>query len=234
MVFSTLNSMYVWNQDGDLAYWPIYLTHWTLLALTTYQFFSLVTLILLNENTSELSEIPNYVKAEWALRNVCLGAVPIVVIMYWATVYSPPVNFYPSVNVHLVNLFVLAIDLAISWTPIYSKHFWQPLAYSSMYIIFSIMYDLCGGVNENGGGYIYSVLDWDGNTQLAQQITFVACIILAPVVFLLLATFNCCMDRIGSAIADSHHEKSELIIVSNDKSKSNVGGRVTDIKKDTK
>lgn len=61
---------------------------------------------------------------------------------------------------HAVNSIIMLLDIFISARPCYLLHFYQPLIAVFCYIIFSVIYWVAGGVDNDGNPYIYSILDW--------------------------------------------------------------------------
>lgn len=67
-----------------------------------------------------------------------------------------------------MNSVFVILDLMVSATPIRLLHFYQPIMYLAIYVLFSVIYYLAGGLTYDGSSYIYPVLDWTkpGDTTL--------------------------------------------------------------------
>ena len=82
---------------------------------------------------------------------------------------------HSSINTHLLNSVYVVSSLVFCAKPIRLLHFYQPLVYALMYIIFSVIYHV------SGGGAIYSALDWS-NTGSAALMSALVLFIGVPVV----------------------------------------------------
>lgn len=62
--------------------------------------------------------------------------------------------------IHALNTITSIGDIFVSSRPCRLMHFYQPIAFLILYLIFSIIYWASGGLNPYGFPYIYSILDW--------------------------------------------------------------------------
>ena len=62
---------------------------------------------------------------------------------------------------HGINFLVMAMDVFLSRAPYRMvAHAHHAAAYALGYVAFSVLYFLCGGLNDSGEPYIYPQLDW--------------------------------------------------------------------------
>eukprot|EP00952_Eustigmatos_sp_NYUAD-ZCMA_P005014 21945-Eustigmatos_ZCMA.PRE.1 len=59
---------------------------------------------------------------------------------------------------HAVNTMIVLVDLAVTEPRYHYKHFYIPLAYQLMYLLFSLIYWAAGGRDPEGNPYIYPPL----------------------------------------------------------------------------
>lgn len=61
---------------------------------------------------------------------------------------------------HGSNAVIMLLDLAVARYPLYLKHFWQPLLYVFLYVLFNGLYVAAGGTDSYGNHHIYEVLNY--------------------------------------------------------------------------
>ena len=112
------------------------------------------------------------------MQNIALPCTLLVTLLYWALVFDGTIDNAVDVNTHGVNFVVMYLDMLLNGHPLRLGHVYQPVLYAFIYTIFSLIYDLSGGMDQLGNGYIYSSLDWSANpgqaTAYALGFTFVA------------------------------------------------------------
>ncbi|GBP88031.1 Protein rolling stone [Eumeta japonica] len=93
-----------------------------------------------------------------------------------AVEYAP--NPVLDVAVHAINSVLMLVELAVAAHPSRLAHFYHPLAFGLVYLLFGVIYYLAGGLDPSGNPYIYPVIDWTkpGQTTL---------VVLATALFLL-------------------------------------------------
>ena len=69
------------------------------------------------------------------------------------------------------------MNLAITKRPVRLQHFYQPLAFGSVYGVFSLVYYLAGGCDIYGHRYIYPILDWDQPGKSAVFVLLTVCVV---------------------------------------------------------
>jgi hypothetical protein len=150
----------------------IYLSRWNLFAtmMATVLGAFLVS-------RSDWREIPEKVlKFYWFLANntVCFACV--ISLIYWTMLYEGTEKNLNNYLVHATNSLVLIVDLLIVRHPHRMSHFIYPMACGSLYMLFTIVYPLLGGVDRTGGNFVYSILDWKNKPQMS-TIVGVGCVL---------------------------------------------------------
>ncbi|XP_020292872.1 protein rolling stone-like isoform X2 [Pseudomyrmex gracilis] len=153
-----------------LAYdkWPIYLTNWDM-ALGFVQAFIGGMLVSKRWRLQKISGFdPSSLKWEftervyWFLYVVTTNLAIGVTMCYWFTVYNPEIHQLDPLNimVHVCNSVLVLVDLFVTSIPFRLWNFWWCLSIAILYVIFTAIYYVAGGLDKLGLHYIYKVLDW--------------------------------------------------------------------------
>ena len=128
---------------------------------------------------------PWFVKVMWAIHVVAVAASLPVTVVYWASVFNPENGATAaSIHVHGINLLLVLVDIFVSRIPILLFHFFYPMAYAAVYVIFLAVYWAANGTNELEEPYVYSITDFGGSPIYA-SVTCIALVLLAGVIHLL-------------------------------------------------
>mmetsp|Transcript_9659 Transcript_9659/g.18542 ORF Transcript_9659/g.18542 Transcript_9659/m.18542 type:complete len:305 (-) Transcript_9659:162-1076(-) len=158
------------TKDG--AYWPIYLTHWTLVVLVVYLSFAAMCTWLYGFDEKIEGKTPLLFKVTWVLQNICLSSTMLVFLLYWMLVYTGGPVTVLSCHVHGVNWVMMLIDRFFSEQPAYFMHCYQAQLYALVYFIWSVIQYY--GQVDNGskaGTAIYNATDY-GKDPVTNYITF--------------------------------------------------------------
>ena len=128
---------------------------------------------------------PWFVKVMWAVHVIAVAASLPVTVVFWAAVFDPEDGATAaSVHVHGVNLLLVLIDIFISRIPILILHFFYPMAYAAVYVIFLAVYWAVDGTNERGEPFVYSITDFREHPVNA-SLACIGLVIVAGIVHLL-------------------------------------------------
>jgi hypothetical protein len=161
-------------------YWPVYLTHWTLVAVAAYLAVAALATYRAQQGGGgyggyggggggggggpDDEPLPWFVRASFLLHTIALPASFIVMTLFWTLVYKPGAHVVASTFfVHGVNFVVMAADAFVSSQPYHLAKGVYFFLYCLAYSIFSLVYYKCGGVTVVNGRavpYIYAALDW--------------------------------------------------------------------------
>lgn len=109
----------------------------------------------------------NILKVHWLLSNLSSVISICVSLSYWPS-YNGRDTGLNDVLTHAGNSVILIADTFIHARPPRYGHFIYPLIFGIVYlVIFSIPYQVLGGVNRDFKNYIYPSLDWTNNTKSA-------------------------------------------------------------------
>ncbi|KAL3852765.1 hypothetical protein ACJMK2_016381 [Sinanodonta woodiana] len=198
----------------DGAKWLVYLSNWDfiLIPVTSCWDLSCTVYIAIKRRDivkNECKEMTWYTRIEWVLYNIINTTAIFVTILFWTLL--PPNSQYSSINKHVLNMVFVVLNMCIAAKPIRLLHVYQPMAFISIYAIFSVIFQ------KSGGGAIYEPLDWDN---LGKTSWFVVVLILIVIPFIhsicflifklrqLISKKWC--NRRSTQVADSSHEPREL------------------------
>ena len=171
-----------------MQYYLTKLTSWSALLLLAYLGFALLSTFMAQcskMRDGKGSATPCFVSITWLLQTVNCVIQPMVTLMYFALVHewgAPREDFVTSaanltatsedavkysfaitVVGHGLNTVLTILDLLISRNRRVLGHFVHALVFAGLYLLFTIVYYLAGGTNEDGiSPYIYPALDWRG------------------------------------------------------------------------
>lgn len=106
-------------------------------------------------------------KVHWLLSNLSPAISIGVSLAYWPK-YNERDAGLNDVLTHAGNSVILFVDTFIHARPPRYGHFIYPLSFGFVYLVlFSLPYQLAGGVNRDFKNYIYDRIDWTNNTRTA-------------------------------------------------------------------
>lgn len=160
-VFSFINSIIFSIERNQLLVSLIYLTRWNLLAtaLTSISGAYFVTQYY-NGKLKSTDRMSIGLKVYWFMSMNTVVFAFMISGIYWTMLYDGRVINLNNVLVHMTNSIVLIIDLLIIQHPCRISHFIYPMLCGSIYELFTIIYTFLGGIDKNGGNYVYPILNW--------------------------------------------------------------------------
>lgn len=170
-IFVLILSIYTAEECQQLDFYSIYLTNWNVIlnAASTFLGAIYVTLYYYQKIAFNVDNVPNndsmpkMLRIYWLLSNLSTSVSIAVAIAYWPS-YNGRDAGLNDVLTHAGNPIVLFADTFIHARPPRYGHFIYPLGFGFFYLfIFSVPYQLLGGVNRDFFNYIYAGLDWTNN-----------------------------------------------------------------------
>jgi len=149
------------EQEGNGAWWLIYLTHWTLTVQVVYLVLAAACTWKYGLGQGELTQLPWLYAFTWILQNVLLAGTFLVFLLYWTLVYTGGAVPFLTTQVHGANFIAMLIDRFFTLQPVRFAHFYMPVLYAFTYFIWSII-QLYSGV-DNGdyeGEAVYTATDY--------------------------------------------------------------------------
>lgn len=142
-------SIFVNIRRGDFRFYFIYLTHLNLCATMVATFLGafLVTLHHLEKLKAEKG-MSTAMKFYWALWNQSIEFSCQVSIFYWATIHNGETINLNNVLIHITNSIVLIIDAFVVKHPVKHSNVIFIFLAVIFYVIFTIVYQLLGGLNK--------------------------------------------------------------------------------------
>lgn len=125
-------------------------------------------------------------KAVWLFFTIASVTSVVITITYWSAVYPGVEIDGLIVNQHILSAAFMLIEVIISNIPIRLLHFIYSHVFSSIYVLFTVIYWGAGGTNEKGQHYIYKVLNYEDKAGQAIFTVFFVLIIMQFLVHLFL------------------------------------------------
>eukprot|EP00457_Paulinella_chromatophora_P012266 gb/GEZN01012465.1/.p1 GENE.gb/GEZN01012465.1/~~gb/GEZN01012465.1/.p1 ORF type:complete len:290 (-),score=6.52 gb/GEZN01012465.1/:177-1046(-) len=180
-------------QKGTIEFFPIFLTHWMLIAQLVYLFLATYCsyLVLQAAPTASGEQRPSRIHGKspivtltWFLQGVVETGALVVSVLYYALLFGST-NTARTILVHTISSIIILIDICLSGSPHRLAHVWQPLLLAFLYSLFTLLYALAGGRSDTRDVFIYSVLNWEENPSKAGVYAFGVTFIVCPFFFIL-------------------------------------------------
>ncbi|CAH0592664.1 unnamed protein product [Chrysodeixis includens] len=156
--------------------WFIFMTHWGVMLNTFASGCALfVSVMVVLQGPSDANQgLPWYVKIYWALINISLTIAIFITLFYWILLAGFTDEFDYGIDpvldifVHAINSVFMVVLLLCSRHPMRMLHFYFPLIVGIIYLLFTVIFHVAGGVSPFGESWIYPMLDWSqpGQTSL--------------------------------------------------------------------
>ncbi|XP_041974866.1 protein rolling stone-like [Aricia agestis] len=162
IIIITLSVTFFW---GPREKFLLYMTHWGLVLIFLESLFGIVVCVK-SQTQSKDGGLAWHVRLYWVLYNIAVPVAFLITLFYWAVLRLPgkKMNFAPNpildVMLHGVNSGLMLLELVLSKAPSRLLHVMQPLYFAGIYLLFSVTYYLCGGLDPWGNEFIYPVIDW--------------------------------------------------------------------------
>ena len=153
----------------------------------------------LSQEEDEVDEGTSYAKVEeddnalswpekvlWLLFNIASVTSVVVTITYWSAVYTGAEIGGLMVNQHILGPVFMLMEVIMSNIPIRLLHFIYSHIFSSIYVLFTVIYWGAGGVNKYGQHHIYKLLNYEDNAGEAIFTVFFLLIVLQSLVHMFL------------------------------------------------
>lgn len=138
--------------------------------------------------SDETNEMSKAFKFYWLLSTVSTVVCISLSCIYWPLIYNGRDKGLNDSLTHAGNAIVLFVDsIFINAHPPRFGHFVYPLGFSAVYsYLFSLPYTVLGGTDRDNNNFIYSVIDWAGNTKGAIVFSLATIIFLTFMHFVLM------------------------------------------------
>ncbi|GAB6021151.1 hypothetical protein CHUAL_003782 [Chamberlinius hualienensis] len=202
------------SHKGGFSKWFIYLTNWSfgILVLQTYLLiwpvvrrkpsqtlqYDVSVEVMLNA-TGTVNEIKSFENEEtnnkklgflhklmWICDNIASTMAIGVTVVFWACLFDrqqPP--SLVTIHTHGINAVYVLLDQLFCRRPRHLSHFYQPIIFGVVYVIFSAIYWGSGGTDPHGRHYVYPFLDWEKPLK-SSMFAIIFSVIVAAVIYLLL------------------------------------------------
>ncbi|XP_014777193.1 protein rolling stone [Octopus bimaculoides] len=177
------------------TYWNLYLCSLTFImkAYHAWQFYQKYR----DNKEKRPTDLSTGMKFQWVLYNItCSGGI-IVAILYWLVLYHPgKTTSFLGINTHGVLASIILMDIFITAIPVRLLHAWMSSVYAALFSMFCFFYWQAGGKNTKDKPYIYSVIDFSNNWEMALICIFSLIFFMGP----LLHTFLFCIHLLRRTI----------------------------------
>ncbi|XP_049877632.1 protein rolling stone-like [Pectinophora gossypiella] len=207
-----LTSMVMTGLGMNFGFWFIYLTHWGLFMITlTSGFAFAVSWMAYTRGSIEATfDLPWYVKTYWALYNIGIPLAFFISIYYFTFLtgfedvelaIDPVLDLF----IHAINSVLMLLLLVTSRLPSRPLHFFYPVCFTLVYLIFTVFFYLADGRDPFDNNFIYPTLDWSepGITTVMVVISAVALIVVHLVVVGLALARNALTRRFRQVVVIS-------------------------------
>ncbi|XP_037049501.1 protein rolling stone-like [Bradysia coprophila] len=177
--FVLILSIYTASECKQVDFYLIYLTNWNVMLNALSSLFGAIVITrhynnsntLDMDNERETNRMGKLLETHWFLSTLSPVVSISVSLAYWPS-YDGRDAGLNDVLTHAGNSVILFADTFIHARPPRYGHLIYPLAFGIVYLIlFSLPYQLLGGLNRHYKAYIYPSLDWTNNTTVAIKST---------------------------------------------------------------
>ena len=147
--------------DGVAAWFPIYLSNWTLFienCCLTSAF--VIALWIYMKQPDPASKQPFSTKIAWFLQSTGQSGALFVSVSYWALVHNGQITL-KTLWIHAMNSFVVCVDILSSCYEVRLLHYAYALAFGGIYIVWTVIHhraNIRDGQTPSNR-YIYSAID---------------------------------------------------------------------------
>lgn len=203
-VISIIDIPHLNEPNFSNAKWLIYLTNWgfTMCMIQSILSTAMVTVCYsIAQQDSETSKFQDHkilqlYKVYWVTNIIATDIAFGITIIYWSLLYNASLMSPNATNiiVHVFNSVIMMVELCVAMHPVRLIHFYWPLIFGSIYIIFTIIYYFSGGTGRDNSPAIYPILNWSKG----EMTTVVSLIVCLFVVFLHIVTY--CIYKLRKTI----------------------------------
>ena len=105
---------------------------------------------------------------------------------YWSTLRGVDPVDANNITKHALNSVFMVIDTSLSAIPVRLLHSLYALLYFLIYLVFTVIYWLLGGTNNQGNTYIYKNLDYDDLKPINGGLVVFFLLVVLPVLHLII------------------------------------------------
>lgn len=169
------------------AYWVIYFTNWMIVLSFMGTLFQLLV----------CTDIKVNLKLVWFFSNIIENLHIFITLFYWCLIYP---YFFSHITLrnaskHIIPVVYTLINSIVSNIPKRIFHCYQAIIILAIYVTFSIIYYIMGGLNEYGHIQIYPLLDW--STPIDTLVIFAGVIfIIIPIIHLGLCGIHVLVNKL--------------------------------------
>ena len=139
-----------------------------------------------SEEASEKDALQCHLKFFWFIHVIAATAGLFVTAGYWSVLAGDDPVDANNITKHALNSVFMVIDTCLSSIPVRLLHSLYAFLYILIYLVFSIIYWLLCGTDNQGNTYIYKSLDYDNFKPTVGGQLVVFLLVVLPVLHLIL------------------------------------------------
>ena len=138
------------------------------------------------EEASEKDTLQCHHKFFWFIHVIAATAGLLVTVTFWSVLAGDNPIDANSITKHALNSVFMVIDTSLSAIPVRLLHYMYAFLYILIYFVFTVIYWLLGGTDNQGNTYIYEGLDYDNFDPIIVGLMAVSLLVVLPVLHLIL------------------------------------------------
>ena len=139
-----------------------------------------------HDEASEKDALQCHHKLFWFIHVIAATAGLVITAGYWSVLHENDPVDANNVTKHALNSVFMVIDTSLSAIPVRLLHSLYVLLYFVTYLVFTVIYWLLGGTNNQGNAYIYKNLDYEDFRPINGVLLVVFLLVVSPVLHLVL------------------------------------------------
>ena len=139
-----------------------------------------------HDDASEKDALQCHQKLFWFTHVIAATAGLLITAGYWSVLAGDDPVDANNITKHALNSVFMVIDTSLSAIPVRLLHSLYVLLYILIYLVFTFIYWLLGGTDNQGNTYIYKGLDYDNFEPIIVGLMAVSLLVVLPVLHLIL------------------------------------------------
>lgn len=190
----------------------IYLSRWNLLGTMITSLLGAYLVTIYNYQRFECTtRMRTLLRFYWFLCNNSVVLACVISSIYWTLLYREGHSNLNNYLVHATNSLFLVVDLFIVRHPHRMSLFVYPMSCGGLYMFFTIIYTLLGGIDRDGNNFIYPILDWK-NSPIKAAIVGVGCVVFLGIFHAIICGIHIIRNIIHRRFAYEQKKQNDLIL----------------------
>ena len=139
-----------------------------------------------HDDASEKDALQCHQKLFWFTHVIAATAGLLITAGYWSVLAGDDPVDANNITKHALNSVFMVIDTSLSAIPVRLLHSLYVLLYILIYLVFTFIYWLLGGTDNQGNTYIYKTLDYKDFRPINGGLLIVFLLVVLPILHLIL------------------------------------------------